>query len=184
MRNEKGQFVKGSVSLNKGRIVTDEVRKKISKSLIGKFRGNKASNYKGGRVYQMGYICILCPDHPKIKNKKNVRYMGEHILIVEKKLGRYLEKGECVHHINGIKDDNRIENLIVMTESQHNIHHLKLRKHKQFFTKEILEFEYEKNVKTMKEIAKKYNCSKELVRYYLIKYDIKTRSKNRWKREY
>lgn len=47
---------------------------------------------------------------------KNV---GEHILVAEKKIGRRLTEGEVVHHINGNKLDNRPENLIVMTKSQH-----------------------------------------------------------------
>ena len=72
-------------------------------------RGNKHPCWKGGKTYDgSGYILIHSPNHPFAKKQG---YVPEHRLVMEKHLGRYLEKWEIIHHINGIRNDNRIENL-------------------------------------------------------------------------
>ena len=60
-------------------------------------------------IKKSGYVLVRMPQHPRAKN--NNGYVLEHILKMEEMLGRYLIEKESVHHRNGIKDDNRIENL-------------------------------------------------------------------------
>jgi hypothetical protein len=61
-----------------------------------------------------GYILIYKPDHPS----KNNSYVLEHRLVMEKIIGRYLLPNENVHHKNGIRDDNRPENLELWVKPQ------------------------------------------------------------------
>ena len=71
-----------------------------------------------GKTYKdsKGYICICKPNHPN--KRKNNGYLYEHTFMMSEHLGRPLRKGESVHHKNGIKDDNRIENLELWSKSQ------------------------------------------------------------------
>ena len=79
--------------------------------------GSDSHKWKGGRhVHKRGYVYIYSPNHPK---KNSYHYVYEHRLVMEKHIGRYLSENEIIHHINGVKDDNRIENLVITDPRNH-----------------------------------------------------------------
>lgn len=72
-----------------------------------KRRGAARPNWKGGRSMTGGYVRIsleVPEGTPRVR-------IFEHVLVMEKIIGRKLLEGETVHHKNGIRTDNRPENL-------------------------------------------------------------------------
>lgn len=105
-----------------------QMRKNIEAQKIRGLMGKreKSSNWKGGKIKSIqGYIYIYNPEHPL---SSKVGYVAEHRLVAEKKYGRGLKKGEIVHHVNGKKDDNRPENLIIFNREDHKMTHLEILK--------------------------------------------------------
>ncbi len=96
----------------------------MRKCRVGKHYSHKTEFKKGSKhrfwnphkISAKGYLITYCPRHP-FKNRNN--YVYTHRLIMEKHLGRYLKKDEFVHHKNGIRDDNRIENLALVSKGSH-----------------------------------------------------------------
>ncbi len=73
-------------------------------------RGSMNVNWKGGkRDHIAGYIEILCPGHPRAGNRN---YILEHILVIEKVLGKCLPPKAVGHHVNNDGKDNRNQNLV------------------------------------------------------------------------
>lgn len=58
-----------------------------------------------------------------VLEKTETGWVRQHVFVVEKNIGRSLVGDEVVHHINGIKTDNSIDNLLLMTHSEHSILH-------------------------------------------------------------
>ena len=81
---------------------------------------------------EQGYVLIRCKNHP---NADKHGYVREHRLIMEKQLGRYLLSTEDVHHINGNKQDNRVENLELV---QNRSEHIKIEHRKGTYRKHLL----------------------------------------------
>ena len=120
---------KGSIPWNKGLKGFNAYprpeawKKNISKSLneyykthTGK-KGEKSPSWRGGQYNNKGYVYIYQPFHPKATKRS---YIKRSHLIMEKYLGRFLDSKEVVHHINGIKNDDRLENLkLFATDSLH-----------------------------------------------------------------
>lgn len=138
-RDKNGRFINGFPRTDeikkkvsntlKGHKVSKETREKIRRKLLGRKlpkdhaekvkkyltsagdqSGSNNHRWKGGRVKAEDYIKVLIDDNT---------YQKEHRYVMEQHLGRPLEKWEDVHHINGIKTDNRIENLKIMSHSEH-----------------------------------------------------------------
>lgn len=88
--------------------------------------GSRSHNWKGGRVssgvkgYVRVWVTTLSAAEANLAQMADrTGYIYEHRLVIARSLGRPLVKGEIVHHLNGITDDNRLENLELVAPSTH-----------------------------------------------------------------
>jgi len=100
-------------------------RKKGDKSPNYRKFGKEHPCWKAGKISLncSEYVFIYLPTHPHANRSG---YVAEHRLVIEKQLGRYLTSEEIVHHINGVKSDNREVNLFLTDKIGHNKAHTSL----------------------------------------------------------
>lgn len=113
-----------------------------------------------------GYILKRVANHPFANSRGYVR---ESRLVAEKHLGFYLPKKFIVHHINGVKDDDRIENLAIMTIGAHSAFHGRAGRNQPYgenhYRYKQLDINEMKNMRengyTVERICKKFGITKQ-----------------------
>jgi hypothetical protein len=109
-RKEQVYCSRSCASVKKGKLSSQWMKRRINK-------------YRGARqIDKDGYARICGTGHPYRDGRLMIQ---EHIIIIERAIGRRLKKHECVHHINGNRLDNRLENLKLMSKSMHSSIHAK-----------------------------------------------------------
>lgn len=124
---------------------SEQTRAKLSAGKIGELNPNygklgaESTTWKGGiQRHTAGYILEYHPEHPFAVK----RYVMQHRLFAEAHLREidpgseflvevggtlYISQKADVHHDNEVKDDNRLENLVVMWKGDHARHHITIR---------------------------------------------------------
>ena len=90
--------------------------KKFSQEAKEKMRLSKIGKGKGTSLKPNGYVEITMGEN---------KHRGEHRVIMESRLCRKLKSGEVVHHKDGNRSNNNIDNLEVMSRAEHASHHAK-----------------------------------------------------------
>lgn len=131
---------KRKINYWKGRHLSEEHKRNVSIAKRGEKRseefkynrsrimkGNGNSNWKGGRFTRLqGYAFRYFPEH----HRSNTGHVLEHILVYEQYYKCCILRYAHIHHKNGIKDDNRVENLQLMSHSEHSKLEWQIRKAK------------------------------------------------------
>ncbi len=86
----------------------ERIRRHGNPGPVGRLVAPKGS----GWVNRAGYRVLYKPDHP---NRTKIDTVMEHVLVMSEFLGHPVKKGDTIHHRNGIRDDNRTENLELWT---------------------------------------------------------------------
>ena len=103
-------------------IVNNKVRYQVCRSCSSKqLIGKRSRGWKGGRfTAKSGYVFVYI-EKPSLFEQMLDKdgYILEHRLVMAESIGRPLASTEIVHHKNGVKDDNRIENLEITSRKSH-----------------------------------------------------------------
>lgn len=117
------------------------------------YRGPTTKNFGGGRY---------------LKTTVNGKTVSVHRLVMEQTLGRKLLENEVVHHINGNKKDNRPENLVVMSASEHsrleNLGKKLTQEHKEKVSKSLIGNQRRKGIPHTPEIKSKISDTLKKIR--------------------
>lgn len=85
---------------------------------------HKKADYRGSSYVKHGYRFIWVDKGHKFSSMRSpIGYVGEHRLVVAEKLGRPLSKSEMVHHLDGNKLNNSVDNLIILGQAEHFVYH-------------------------------------------------------------